>query len=455
MLDKARVMTGQQENNLITTIHQPEQIRKICFYSYNYQDALSHLRMIGPAHHLGLEVIAGIENNQIFVDRALLGDVIVLQRDFPRAIQAYEAILNLARQNDLPVILDIDDLLFELPQDHPDRRKHIFTWTFLPMFRAMLEVDLITVTTQPLREYLLAYNKNVQVLPNYLDDDIWKLIPPVRKGNLVDRVIIGYMGGLSHQSDLAPLIPIISNLIHRFPERLEFHFWGTQPVQELSSHPCVHWNNQIIWNYKDFAAFFNTQTADIFLSPLVDNLFNSCKSAIKYLEYTSIGVAGIYSRMEPYASVIRHSENGLLASTPEDWENCLLQLIENPEQRYNLALNAQADIRSNWLLSQNAPRWLSAFRQASENKFSRVTGDSSYLQMLSNIANQTVEWHKDTEHQLFELSTSLSRITNSTTWKLALKLRQIRENLFPSGSRREKLLDRIMEIAARNSTKGK
>jgi processive 1,2-diacylglycerol beta-glucosyltransferase len=422
----------------------PDQITKICFFTYNFQDALSHLRMIGPARHLGLQVIHGVENGQVFVERALLGDVIVLQRDFPRAIEAYEAILSLARQHSIPVILDFDDLLFELPEDHPDRLNHIYTWTFLPLLQALLEVDLVTVTTRPLYEYMLGFNKNIQILPNFLDDHLWQLIPPIRSERPGNKVIIGYMGGLSHQSDLALLIPVFHNLIRRFPERLEFKFWGTQPTQELLSYPFVHCNNQIIWNYQDFAAYFQTQTADIFLSPLVDNLFNTCKSAIKYLEYASLGVPGVFSRIDPYTSVIRHGENGLLASTPEEWEDNLVRLIENPELRYTLAVNAQADIRSNWLLSQNAQHWLSVFQKANEIKSSRISDDSSLYKMIKNLAKQTVMWHRYTDQQ----QVALNSILNSRTWKLAQVFRRIREISVPPNSRREKVLGRIIGISS-------
>ena len=47
-------------------------------------------------------------------------------------------------------------------------------------------------------------------------------------------------------------------------------------------------------DYKDFATFFQTQSADIFIAPLVDNIFNQCKSPIKFFEYSALGVpAGI------------------------------------------------------------------------------------------------------------------------------------------------------------------
>jgi hypothetical protein len=79
-------MTEHLEKNPHLMNQSPDQITRICFFTFNFQDALSHLRLIGPARHLGIQVIYGVENGQIFVDRALLGNVIVLQRDFPREV---------------------------------------------------------------------------------------------------------------------------------------------------------------------------------------------------------------------------------------------------------------------------------------------------------------------------------------------------------------------------------
>lgn len=460
MSDESRKMTDHTVNQSNQVHHDPEQVNTVCYFTFNSQDALSHLRLIGPARYLGINVIQGVENGHVFVERAQLGDVIVLQRDFPRAIDDYQAILSLSQQNNIPIILDFDDLLFELPEDHPDRLNHIFTWTFVPMYQALLQANLVTVTTSLLRKYMQDFNTNVLILPNYLDDQLWQLIPPAREPKQDKKIRIGYMGGLSHQPDLAFLSPVFHNLIRRYPDKLEFQFWGTQPPREIASYPFVTCNDQIIWNYQDFATFFQTQSADIFLSPLVDNLFNSCKSSIKYLEYGSLGVPGVFSKITPYTSVIRHGENGFLASTIDEWIECLGKLIENPELRYTIATNAQADIRSNWLMSQNAHLWLSAFQKAKEVSPSSVTKDTAQIMLINNIARQTTMWHsqtvawrRDAENQLQQLNTTLFNITNSKTYQIALMLRRIREVIFPPKSQREKILDRLLKFTTTKSAK--
>ena len=420
-------------------------IRNVCFYSFNFQDALSHLRLVGPANHLGLKVIYGVENGQVFPDRAQMGDVIVLQRDFPHAFEAYQAILKIAKSKQIPLVLDIDDLLFELPDDHPDRLQHNFSATLLPTFLAMLEADLITVTTHALRDYVIDFNKNVVVLANYLDDLLWQPKTPSLIPQPDSKIKIGYMGGHTHQPDLTLILPVIAQLSQQFAGRLEFHFWGTQPPEGLSGRQDVHWHKEVTWNYHDFAINFQAQSADIFMAPLTDNLFNRCKSSIKYLEYSALGVPGVYSRLEPYNSVIKHGVNGLLASNDEEWRDCLASLIENPELRQSIATNATADLSSNWLLSEHASLWLSAYQEARETMTSKIDADPKMSAMLRNISQQIVAMDRFTkdqlkqksdriielEHQVAQHEATIEGITSSRTWKLALLLRRMREAIAP------------------------
>ena len=57
-------------------------IKTITLYSHSRDDdALGYLRLIGPSRKLGLKVIEGIEDDQIYIDRLSEGNVVVLQGD--------------------------------------------------------------------------------------------------------------------------------------------------------------------------------------------------------------------------------------------------------------------------------------------------------------------------------------------------------------------------------------
>jgi glycosyltransferase involved in cell wall biosynthesis len=344
----------------------PVKIKNAVCYSFDlkYEGALACMRLIGPLRQSGINIINGIENNQIIINRVFEGDVVIIQREFPKQFDNYKKIIELARKEGKPVVFDLDDLLLYLPDNHQDRQSTKFGPSLLPMFQALMEADVVTVSTPKLRDVLAKYNNNVVVLPNYFDDNLWRLTPPVLKNTPREVLTIGYMGTSTHKPDLEHITPVLLDLIKRYPEKLRFHFWGVQPPAQLESLPQVKWTPWYSFVYKDFAELFQTQAADIFIAPLVDNLFNRCKSPLKFFEYSALGAPGVFSRLDPYAEVVTHGHDGLLASSLDEWTDCLIQLVENDKLRFQLAANAQATIRKKWLLSQNAFRWEEAFQRA-------------------------------------------------------------------------------------------
>ena len=349
---------------------------------------MGYLRLTAPLREAGITLINGFENRQTTLEAIHEADVVIFQREFPMQVDDTQKIMTLARREGKPVIFELDDLLFSLPEIHPDRHGQYFAPALLPMFQMLVEADLVTVTTPKLREVLLDFNPNVAVLPNYFDEQIWQMRPPVPKA-ADEPLTIGFMGTNSHQPDLAHLTPVLVELLERYPERVKFHFWGAPPSHGLNGLPQVQWTSQYFSSYPEFAAFFQTQTADIFVAPLVDHLFNECKSSLKFLEYSALGAPGVFSRLAPYTDVVTHGQNGLLATSLEEWRDSLVRLVENGMLRGQLAANAQATIQQDWRLAQNAYRWQEAFQLAVERTAKKQP--HGYSAMVSAMNHQLFE----------------------------------------------------------------
>ncbi len=69
----------------------------------------------------------------------------------------------------------------------------------------------------------------------------------------------------------------------------------------------------------------------------------------------------MYSRLAPYSSVVKHGENGFLASTLEEWETSLTMLIETPEIRRRMGAAASETVQAEWLLSNHTDQWTSLY----------------------------------------------------------------------------------------------
>ncbi|HVO76309.1 MAG TPA: glycosyltransferase, partial [Ignavibacteriaceae bacterium] len=308
-----------------------------------------------------------------------------------------------------PVVYDLDDLLLDLPLIHPDRQSAFYASSLLPILHALMVADHVIVSTKKLRESLLQYNKNIQVLPNFFADSIWSLRSPIRRSN-GGRLTVGYMGGDSHKPDLELIAPVLLHLSKKYQEQIQFHFYGARPPEILTELPQVRWTPVKTYTYDEFAADFQSVDADFFIAPLVDNLFNRCKSAIKFFEYSALGAPGVYSRLDPFTEVITHEEEGLLASSLEDWNEQLTRLIENGEMRYQLALHAQETIRAKWLMSHNAYRWEEAYRKIIENSSFHEGRKTVPFQVIESISQQLFEYNLKThENQQLTQEKLISR----------------------------------------------
>jgi glycosyltransferase involved in cell wall biosynthesis/uncharacterized coiled-coil protein SlyX len=391
-----------------TTDHK---VKTITFYSFDEDDAMAVIRMYGPAKLANLEVIRGIKDRVVNIEAVRLADLVVFGREFAVDYNNYEQVVTLARALRKPIILDLDDLLLALPEDHPDRLGGYYSPAMLPLLQSIFEADLLTVATQPLRENLLRYNPSIEVIPNYLDDTLWQLKEPPILEDTAKPLVIGYMGGHSHTPDLRLVLPALIEIANKYPGRIRFHFWGIEPPAELAPYSRVDWLPRPSKRYDEFAAFFQQQAMDIAIAPLGDNLFNSCKSAIKFFEYSAVGAPGVYSRVTPYIDIIEDEMDGVLAATTEEWVEALSKLIEDPALRSNLIQNAQSKIKRSWLLSEHLEDRLRVYEQFLANYNPDRKTYPFFFEMEKSITRQLYEQHVHDYQQLSESEDSVKYLT--------------------------------------------
>lgn len=99
--------------------------------------------------------------------------------------------------------------------------------------------------------------------------------------------------------------------------------------------------------------------ADINLAPLEeDNPFCQAKSENKFVEAALVGVPTIASRTGAYEFAIVDEENGLLATSPEEWKNALQTLLDNPERRREIGEAARQTVYTRFMPEQRASELL-------------------------------------------------------------------------------------------------
>lgn len=356
-------------------------LKSVVYYrAYNEAYAIEHLRITAPFKAAGIEIIDGVRNGIADPDFAELGDAVIFQREFPKSVLLYDQIVSKARAAGKFVFYEIDDLLFDLPEDHPEKVQELYNDALLPIVTAMVDADLVLVPTKELSQVAESFNPNVLLLPNYLDDALWRLREPGDPTN--DRIVrIGYMGSNSHTPDLALIAPAIKRILTKYAGSVQLDVWGTPLPTDLAEVEGADWHPSPTNVYTEFVKFFQTLDFDIAIAPLADNRFNRCKSGLKFLEYSANGIPGVYSRITPYESVITEGVNGLLAGNQDEWYEALSRLIEQPALRKEIATHAQKDIFENWLLSKNIQNWNDIFKKLN---------DVTYLEDLKKLTRAHV-----------------------------------------------------------------
>lgn len=431
-------MNEASDNTRVNTV--------VAFSPYSWDHALTILRLVSPLRYADLQLIHGIDDWKLHPENISLGDVIVTQRDFPRYRKMYTKVLEQANAEGKPLIYEIDDLLLEIPDEHPDHSINYYTPGLFDMLQAIIEADLVTTTNTALRAYLQPFNPHILVLPNYLDEALW-VMPKINEKPNNDQVVIGYMGSNTHLPDLEQVAPVLQKLLNRYHERIQFRFWGCDSPEAIREYPQVRSVQLETVNYPGFTRFFLQQECDIFIAPLKDSLFNRCKSNIKFLEYSALGIPGVYSRITPYEDIVEHGKNGFLAGTNEEWENCLTALIEDSVQRTEMGRSAQHTVQENWLISQHAYKWTQAYQAAihiASDKGAREQ-KHEYLRVITRIASQVREWQNGLEEQLqlkdqeiaelekrvLEAEHFQNELKNSSVWKFVRYIWRIRSIFSP------------------------
>jgi len=368
-------------------------IDRIAFFTYSQGiSALEQYRIYSPLKQAGIDIVPGIREGKLLLESISEAPLVLFQRDFSRSFSDYLQVLEHAHFMGKPVVLDLDDHLLALPKDHPDRISGYYADGLAALLHALINVDAITVTTHTLREALLPYNPNIYVLPNYIDNELWHFREPRLSANHFPVRIL-FVGTPTHKPDLGLIAEPLALISQKYGGEVSFCFYGAEPPEILSNHPNVTYIPLQTYDFQKFISDSLQLDADIAIAPLENNLFNCCKSSIKYFEYTALGLPGVFSTLPPYAEVVHDGKDGFLAANPEEWERKLELLIESPELRLKMAQEAQQQVQQNWLIQDHANEWQEVYNQIIALGVQQAQVDPNINSAITALAAQLEEYH--------------------------------------------------------------
>jgi glycosyltransferase involved in cell wall biosynthesis len=291
-------------------------------------------------------------------------DLIVVQRFFPQ--RRTRSVMQKLKTASAPVIFDLDDNLLGLPEDH-GYYPSLFKVQALQEMKAFAPyADAISVSTPVLAKEMAAFNHNVHVLPNLINDQLWTSGTRSKNG----KITILFGGTPTHAQDATVIEDVLLELCRRHPDRLSFVFMGcvTERLAMLPGARYIEFQP----SYQDYARSLQAEPIDLAVVPLEDIAFNRCKSNIKWLEYSMCGIPGVYSAIAPYAEV-EQGRTGLLARTATDWLEALDVMIQDAGLRRSLAEEARRDVLARFSLSQKVHKYAEFYESVINTKLTQCS----------------------------------------------------------------------------------
>jgi len=323
---------------------------------YSWQpSATSYIRLLLPLYHPA-NASQFIVTNGMECERA---DVVIVERiwhpDF--SMEKAQELIREAQQYGACLIYTIDDQLFSLPESIATGIRNLTGFVFqeelLEAMRYLARAaDGVIVSTTRLRETLLPLNGNIEVVPSALDERLWEWGAErslqTAPRDSARKLTLGYMGTRTHDADLKMILPALRAILEEYRGRLELELIGgvagDEVLTELAGLPVTSLFPELDREYMPFVRWLKQRVHwDLAIAPLEDGPFTRCKSDIKFLDYSLLGLAGIYSRVPVYVETVRHLETGYLAENQVDaWYAALKRLLDDEALRRRLGENARA-----------------------------------------------------------------------------------------------------------------
>jgi hypothetical protein len=281
---------------------------------------------------------------------------------------AWDKYCELRGQYNFKLQYEIDDLLMEIQPHNEIAYKYFDAKKKTNHLRMLDSADSITFSTEPLKDiyvnkYQIDPNK-IKVVKNYLPQFLYSL--PYRtsvKDFTKDKPRILWWGSASHLGkggDLDFLIPMIESTI----EEYQWVFQGVIP-KELEQYVKEGKIEFLPWVpvYGLANIQFYKAKPDICLAPLTPNVFNTCKSDLKYLESCALGapcittsfsdtVDGLKSPYEDDAEIC-------LEPDPDIWKSMIDHLISDPDYYIETVKSQYTFINGRWM-ENNLDQWADA-----------------------------------------------------------------------------------------------
>ncbi len=245
------------------------------------------------------------------------------------------------RSFELPVVFDLDDALYLPPPSAAESaaKRRSYRRNFDATAAA---ADLVICGNAEIARQVP--HERTKILPTAIDCRRFSpsAIEPAT------GPVIGWVGYSDNLPYLESLAEPFAELAHRHPG-LRLLVVADRPPKidgvEVDFRP---------WTLATEVACFNGMSVGVM--PLDDTPWTRAKCSFKLLQYMALGIPSVASPVGMNSEVVDDGVNGWLASTPEQWFDCLDQLLGSKELRLRFAAAGRQTALDKYSLEVLTPR---------------------------------------------------------------------------------------------------
>ena len=275
-----------------------------------------------------------------------------LQTSAVTAMYRYEA-----RRLRLPVLYDLDDPLFSvsayetyrnMQAVEPELKEHFVSEA--PKYLEMMNgADIITVSTPGLAKHArLLSPRQVHVRRNFADRATLALGAAVKStvkaqdGNF--RVCFA-SGSRGHEADFA----LISDQLVKFLASDDSHRLMILGHFDKKHLPATLQDRVETYRFSTYDKYLGVLArANVALMPLTDDVFNHCKSAVRVIDASSVGVPSLVGPIGDMDNVVDHGRTGLIVQDSHEWGGALAALAADKAATAAMGEAARWDVETRW-----------------------------------------------------------------------------------------------------------
>lgn len=161
-----------------------------------------------------------------------------------------------------------------------------------------------------------------------------------------DKLRFVYAAGRDHAEFFEKLLkPVLNRFLETYANKVSFTYIGVEP--DMTGIPFHEWFTFVpLMPLREYNEFMRKMQFDVGLAPLDDTSFSNRKYFNKYIEYTKVGIVGLYSSCLPFTLIVKDGENGfLIDNTQVAWLKALQQTVDERNSLEQCAVNAQSILR--------------------------------------------------------------------------------------------------------------